>query len=543
MPEVFSCVESLIVKDGAVFGFGWIFHEQQEIAALRLRLRLTKDDTSSVEHVAATMGKSREDVQGKFVGQARALHSGFVVLGAFPVAAQIDAIVLECSLADGSIVEIPVASSSLIRFSSSAEGEKNKLMLRQFGVFLKRGVRLIRAGKLSSLVEKAGRYLKGRPRTALRGPVDLVAIFQEDERENLSVIVDHDLGGGANHYRNRLVDAIIEEGRSAIVMTYHVPTLSHMLIVRNKRVHLRYSIPDRQLFLEAVKQLSVSEIVYNTAVSFIKPDEIPQLLISLKALTGARLKILAHDFFLVCPSHFLLDYEGKYCHIPEASVCAKCLPRNQQGFATLFVERDIRKWRAIWGSLLAAADEIVAFSSNTAQLLIKAYPQLDRARVSITPHKVEHLASGPVRVRNTSPLCIGVVGHIGFHKGAAFVQALAREIKDRDANLKIVVIGSLEARCEPSVVSQTGAYQHHELAGMIEASGANVMLFPSICPETFSYVVHELIDLQLPVASFNFGAPAERLACYPNGLVLASMDPARVLDQLISFHCKIYLSP
>lgn len=38
--------------------------------------------------------------------------------------------------------------------------------------------------------------------------------------------------------------------------------------------------------------------------------------------------------------------------------------------------------------------------------------------------------------------------------------------------------------------------------------------------------------MSLPVASFNFGAPAERLETYQKGLVLDSMDPATVLDDL-----------
>jgi glycosyltransferase involved in cell wall biosynthesis len=80
------------------------------------------------------------------------------------------------------------------------------------------------------------------------------------------------------------------------------------------------------------------------------------------------------------------------------------------------------------------------------------------------------------------------------------------------------------------------------LTGLIEKSGANVFLFPSIWPETFSYVVQELMSMSLPVASFNFGAPAERLETYQKGLVLDSMDPATVLDDLISFHRKSYLA-
>ncbi len=48
--------------------------------------------------------------------------------------------------------------------------------------------------------------------------------------------------------------------------------------------------------------------------------------------------------------------------------------------------------------------------------------------------------------------------------------------------------------------------------------------------------------MDLPVASFNFGAPAERMISYPKGLILASMDAAHVLDELILFHSKIYLA-
>jgi glycosyltransferase involved in cell wall biosynthesis len=107
--------------------------------------------------------------------------------------------------------------------------------------------------------------------------------------------------------------------------------------------------------------------------------------------------------------------------------------------------------------------------------------------------------------------------------------------------VKIVVIGTIEVTCDPQVVTQTGAYKHDELRGLIEKSGANVFLFPSICPETFSYVVQELVTMLLPVASFNLGAPAERLATYSNGIVMDSMNPSAVLDDLISFHRKIYL--
>lgn len=541
-PEFYWSVDSLVVRDNAFFGFGWVFHARHEITSLRFRLTFAGKDEFLPEYVSADAGKSREDVERAFANQPRALNSGYVVYGAFPAGAKLNSIDLICSLADGSVVELAVPTSSVIRFSNANEAENSRLMLRQFYVFARRGVRLIRSGKFTSLFGKVRRYLKGRPKTALYKPADLAALLREGERKDLCFIIDHDLGGGANHYRDRLVDSMINDGRSVVILTYHVATLSHMLILRNSRVNLRCSIPDKNFLLDAVKKLSVTDVIYNTGVSFVRPEEIPQLLIAIKQLTSARLKVLVHDFFLVCPSHFLIDDTGRHCHIPDMKVCASCIQRNQQGFTTLFVDRDMPKWRSIWGSLLAAADEVVTFSNNGTELLLKAYPQLQGTKISVVPHKVNHLTGKLPHITNTRSLCIGIVGHIGFHKGSLFIQALAREIKHRGVDLKIVVIGAIEVSCEPSVVTQTGPYQHDEMSGLIERSGANVFLFPSICPETFSYVVQELVGMDLPVASFNFGAPAERLASNPKGLVLDSMDPGDVLDELISFHHKTYLA-
>lgn len=542
MSDILWSVDSLVVKDNALFGFGWAFHARHEITAIRFRLTFSGEGNFLTECISADGGKPREDVERAFPNQPNALNSGYVVLGAFPVGAQISAIDLVCSLADGSLLELAVPTSSVIQFTSANEAENSRLMLRQFYVFFKRGVHLIHSGKFNSLFEKVRRYLKGRPKSHLQNPADLAALLRDGERKNLCLILDHDLGGGANHYRERLVDSIVKDGRSVVILTYHVATLSHVLILRNSRVSLRFSIPDKVFILKAVKKLTVTDIIYNTGVSFAKPEEIPQLLINIKQTTSARLRVLVHDFFLACPSHFLIDHEGKHCHVPHMSACSSCLPKNQQGFATLFVERDMPKWRSIWGSMLVIADEIVTFSSNSSQLLLKAYPQIENAKISVVPHETFHSSVRLPKITNINSLRIGVVGHIGFHKGSLFMQALAREIKRRGADVSVVVIGTIESMCEPSVVTQTGSYKHDDLPALVERTGANVFLFSSICPETFSYVVQELMSMDLPVASFNFGAPAERLAAYPKGLVLDSMDPGAVLDELISFHRKIYLA-
>lgn len=539
MTDLHWSIDSLAIRDNVVFGFGWAFHPAKEVASIRLRLYSPEAEMVGLLH--ADPSKPRGDVERAFPGHSQARNPGFVIFGSAKSGTRVASVELELAFADGLTLVNPVPASCVV-FLSTQTGSQHRAVFAQLKTLAKRGLHLLSSGQYASLFSKVRRYLNGRPKSVLQKTGDLAELLSPRERRDVRVILDHDLGGGANHYRARLTDSVVRDGATVVVVTFHVATLSHMLIVHNARIHRRYSIPSPSFAVEAMAGLVVNEIIYNTGVSFTRPEEIPQILISLKQKTAARLKVLVHDFFVVCPSHFLLDSNGRSCRIPELNDCAECLRENRQGFATLFAAADIKTWRSVWGSLLAAADEIVAFSNNSADLLQKAYPGSARDRLTVIPHHVKHLPSREIRISNVASLCIGVVGQIGLPKGSLVVQALAREIKRRRIDVKIVVVGTIEANCDSDLVTQTGAYQHDDLPRFIEESGANIMLFPSVWPETFSYVVQELMDLNLPVASFDLGAPAERLSAYAKGLVLGSMEPANILDELTSFHRKIYLA-
>jgi len=540
MNDIFWSVDSLVIKNNALFGHGWIFHTKYQINNISVRLNFVEGDDYSTEHIPVDTGKVRDDVRQKFTNQPHAYNSGYVVYGAFQPGLQITSIDLVCSLSDGSFLALSVPSSCVLQLDSSDQAKINKYKIRMFYVFFKRGMHLVFTSRFTVLFERARIFFTRQRKIYLSTPEKVIAALRKSERKNICFIVDHDLGGGAALYREQLVDSIIKDHKSVIIFTYDVSTLTHKLIVVNSRVKRVYLIPDEKFIINLIKYLSVSEIIYNDAVSFIRPEEIPLLLINLKEATSAHLRVLIHDFFPVCPSHFLIDHEGKHCHIPDTRVCSNCLPRNHQGFISLFHKRNISAWRTEWGALLSSADEIVTFSNNSSSLLLKAYPQIEKSRISVIPHKLDHMPHYIPKIMNTDTLCIGIVGHISRHKGSLFINSLEQEIKRRGIDVKIVVIGVIEVECDPDVVTQTGPYKHDQLAGLIEKSGANVFLFPSIGPETFSYVVEELMFMSLPIASFNLGAPAERLATYRKGLILDSMISNTVLDQLISFHLNIY---
>jgi len=82
----------------------------------------------------------------------------------------------------------------------------------------------------------------------------------------------------------------------------------------------------------------------------------------------------------------------------------------------------------------------------------------------------------------------------------------------------------------------TGAYTHADLVDLIEANRINLAFFPSVCPETFSYVTEEMIRLDLPIVAFDLGAPGERLRGYRNGRLCPEVSAESALSTLLALH-------
>lgn len=531
-------VNSLVIRDGTYFGFGWVFHEKLEIRDVRLEVRFVNGERRSI---AASFGKPRDDVSASFAKFTAAKHSGFFLLGSCDQQPNVVGdLFLQVTLENDWVTELPVPQTCITSFGAH-EIAAGHISMHQFAMAVKRSLYLIKGFQITSLFAKAIRYIGNRRVSLLENGEAARAILSASELNNIVLVIDHDLGGGANHFRERLVTDKISAGATVLIFSSYIATLSYVLMVRNSNRNERFAISGYDFLLELADQVQIKEIVYNTGATFPHPEMLPQLIVELKSKCHSRLTLLVHDYFMVCPSHFLLDDVGRHCGIPDIGRCQACLVNNQQDFSSLYQSRNIVEWRALWGGVISIADEIRAFSDSSVKLLQKAYPAMDPSRVVVMPHSVAYLKHGKVKPCGTATLKIGVVGQIGYHKGARIVMDLAREIKARGLEIQIVVIGTIEAPCEPSVVSETGPYQHDKLPELVETSGVNIMLFPSIWPETFSYVVQELIELDLPVACFDLGAPAERLRLYGKSMIMKETAASATLDSLILFHQRVYL--
>ncbi len=502
--------------------FGWTLHDTQEITTLRVLLRFSD---GSQEKFQAVYGTERADVAQSFKNDPRALSSGYYVFGQ---AQRMDivSLSLEVYLADGKYAELPTNSTMAMPQRGTARHFSNRLAIYRH--LASRTLQFIRAGRYRDLISVTHRYLRGKPRRAADS-TELARRMAATASGSVHLIVDHDLGGGANHFRHSLVKELTATNSTIFTLTFHVPTLQYVLECRRGNESKRFTVNFGE-FLQVFPDLKLRRVHWNNAVSFSRQIALLDALTSLMRSQAVPVTYYLHDYHSICPSHFLLNKDGEYCGVPSIDQCLRCLPEMKDGLVSLFAERDIHLWRRRWEAFLTEADEIVYFSQASKALLIRAFPQLTRhVGLRFRPHDISDFAPRPLSLDLRGPLNIGVVGRINAHKGARVVGQMAAAIEKRGAEAHITVLGALDGMCKSRTVTITGSYERDELADLIAKHKVNVVAFTSIWPETFSFVVAEVMSLGLPIVCFDLGAPAERVKNYRLGRVVPLGDGEALL--------------
>ena len=213
--------------------------------------------------------------------------------------------------------------------------------------------------------------------------------------------------------------------------------------------------------------------------------------------------------------------------------CYKCLPSNP--FAAVENQQlDIGVWRKEWKNLFEMADCVLCPSQSALTLIKKIYP-LSPQQAIVRPHRVPKLFNKKPVLDFTSGLNIGVVGAINYAKGSEIVIEMAKLIHRGGLDARITVIGTLDRAPTLNNLTITGPYQLSELPDLIEKYRVNVCFLPSIWPETFSYVISELMQLGMPICCFDLGAQAERVREYELGRIITKVDAQTALQEIMRF--------
>ena len=397
--------------------------------------------------------------------------------------------------------------------------------------YFSRGMRLVRQRQLGLLLRKLAKMLLAYFHSGW-DPARLLQ-WVEAEGKPLALVIDHDLGGGANLYRCSFIDRLLSEGIAPVLLTAHNGMLAYQLEAkRGTRTRIAH-VEELDTLFDALNDTPFVHLVFNNILSFPEPLAFVEALTDwLKKGKVEKFIFLVHDHYCICPSWLLLNDAGTYCGIPDTLVCARCLPANASPFLEFVRGIDIVSWRRIWGALLLEADEVRCFSNATRKLLVRSHPQANHDRVTVVPHTLDHVRLRQVRLNDPGWPVIAVIGHISYHKGGQIVQELAKHIRVAGSRAHIVVVGTTEYDLPKESTTVTGRYRPEDLPELLEFHGVNVGFFPSVCPETFSYVTEEMIMMGLPVLAFDLGAPGERVAQYTYGRVIPLDSPKRSLEAI-----------
>lgn len=239
-----------------------------------------------------------------------------------------------------------------------------------------------------------------------------------------------------------------------------------------------------------------------------------------------------HDYAWFCPRITLTAQGNHYCGEPALKDCEACV--RDQGSA---LDRDITPGALIaWSAeIFSRARVVIAPSADTASRFQRRFgckpvvqpwePELKRLNGKpITP-------SAPGVVRK-----VCVAGAIGYEKGYQVLLDCARLARAEDLPILFQIVGYTcddERLLETGKVTITGRYDESEAVSLMRAQGSDLAFLPALWPETWSYVLSQLWEAELPVVAFDIGAPAERIRRQGGGVLLPiSLPPRRIIHAL-----------
>jgi len=472
-----------------LFGWGWCFSDQAAHAEVQLKLECTD---GSVVWLKCQSHITRVDVLTSYPSSRHSVGSGFRF----------------STTLNSNLVNAKVSLYLMMH-----DGGWENISMPDFWLTSQNGKKLTGKNNKRELCD----FFEGIPSKATP----------------LSLLIDHAMGGGANIVSERWSRNWLGAGNALLSLRFHASRLAYELQYHDVQQSRSIFVADFKQLVPFIDRTPLAAIEVNSLVSYPDICGILKFIIRQKTGKALSLKYHVHDFHALCNSWSLLNQHDDFCELPAPSVCNKCMASRAEIFPVVRDPTGIKDWRSQWKKFLATCDTIQFFSDSSRLMFERVYKgTLPSGKFLVTPHKSlpfpkeSHPVSG-------SPFVIGVVGNISIAKGANILRDMARLILKEQLPLKIVVIGNVETYEPSAAYFSTGSYVREQLPGLLEKHDVGICFLPSICPETFSFVASEVMQLQLPLVCFNLGAQAERVGAYDRGFIIDEPTAESALRRIL----------
>lgn len=357
--------------------------------------------------------------------------------------------------------------------------------------------------------------------------------------DDICIYFSHNIGGGADHYLNERIKTDLDNSITPVTVKFDIGSRLYLIDIYQTEEPSHFTV---QTFENALIELfpHCNKVVINELVTYPNLTKTLELLCSYIPSYKPSLEFLFHDYHCLCPHFNLINQYDQYCDLPSNStICNECyLTSHFMNSGCHFEEigaLTIEAYRAAWQQLLEQANDIIVFSNSSKELLRRVYPNLNN--VTVRPHATREFPDIYKPKDTNDPIVIATMGNLSTpYKGLNILIELVTSAQKRNPEICFVHIGEMAMPVDSSNFSTTGMYKPENLPSIFRQYKPDVVFFPSIWPETFSYTCSEIIAMGYPLVTFNLGAQEEKANDYEKGKIISINSSAEeVLNQLIEF--------
>lgn len=337
--------------------------------------------------------------------------------------------------------------------------------------------------------------------------------------------------GGTELYVLRLSQELIERGHSIWVVTG-----SEMKTARAERREENHKgVPVIRLFRRKADPADLIDI-YDAEIErfFLEilretdPDlvhlhhwfNLTNNLLCLSSQEGRPGVITLHDLWATCVRFFRQDFSHSFCTRPSGiETCFQCI-QAEYPFPEKEARESLERRLAVMNRELSAASCLI-FPSEAQRRFVARVMDIHGKVQEVLPHgrlfPISPKGEARERPFPQGPLGVGHWGHLVEAKGIHLLVEAARIIGFRE-DLEWHIWGEaidknygsrLRKRAEGYPVSFHGTFQPGDIPGFKRF--LDLVVIPSLCHESYSFVMEEAFTLGLPVLASDRGALPERL--------------------------------
>ena len=338
----------------------------------------------------------------------------------------------------------------------------------------------------------------------------LLELFSRQRRPKVAFL-SHKLGGGAQQHVDELA-CLYQERALFVQITPETEGRSVSLAFfdggRRLQDGLYFDIEREYAGLvELLRMLGIGRVHFHHTMG------LPPQLWVLAGDLGCEYDLTIHDYYLLNGNPTLTDAEARF--VPEDapdfdSRCAQHYP--------LPAEVSAEDWRQNQRLLVENAHRVIFPSVDCRERFLRFF-DVRQAVVAWHPdYQQSRPYPEPVRRHGSErPLRVLVLGAISREKGADVLESVADAMHSQAVEFHLL---GYAYRALSSAVHTHGPYENARVYELVEEVAPDVVWFPALWPETYSYTLSIAMHLGLPVVVPDIGAFVERVRGRPLSCIL-----------------------